>query len=340
MEGPQFERKNPPEKGDKKKGFSRRDFLQVLGASIVGATTGALGGTHGPKLYQKRSLVLERLRTSVPKPEAVENARKYLKETYGVDVTFGDSWEFTNSSADDLDAAEATQAIQILMEEMGKYPGDFFSRNKIQTLRIGKNLHVGSPFSAGIVGGYALGKEQHVSMGYDPTNPNFFRSKLHHEFMHVLDFWNGGEQSDMRWDQIHAGCTCNPEIRRPELKGMPFVINDHAFLNAYSETSPGEERAEFASMLMIPRLHALFLKRLEKESNSDRAVLTRKYEAIKKDYLTYSGGLMDQSYWNSIIELAAEEDMEDRPDSIIQNRGWYEDDASALDAFSYDELKK
>ena len=311
----------------------------ILGAGFVGGTTGVLGAAHGPKLYQKRSLVLENLRNGTPKPEAVENGKKFLREMYGVDVIFGDRWEFENSSAEDLDAADATQAIQILIEEMGKYPADFFSRNKIQTLRIGKNMQIGSPFNASGVGGYAEGKLRHVSLDYDPSHSNFYRRSLHHEFMHVSDFWNNGEQSDLRWSQIHTGCTCTTEIRRIKHKGDAFAVQDRSFINAYGETNPGEERAEFASMMMVPRSHALFLKRLEKENERDRAALSRKYEAMKKDYFGLSGGSMNQAYWDAVIALAAEEDLDDQPDSYGYD-GWFEGESYTFDTFFYDDIKK
>ena len=317
---------NSPQDNARKKGMDRRSFLKTLGASLVLSPFASVLMKEGAILYQKRALVLRTLRgEGSVTTEAVEKARTFLRDEYGVEVQIGDSWAEKNSSVEWLDSEEATKALAYLIEEMGKYPPDFFNRNKVQAIRIGKDVHVGHPlFDNHPVEGFAKRQLRQMTLDFSATE-EFFRGTFHHELNHILDFWNGGPSSNERWEQIHAGCTCIPEVRRKAYDENTVTEFERSFINAYGASSALEERAEFASHMMIPRLHAKFLGRLSTEKSEDSQILRRKYDAMKQDFFRWSDGKMNDAYWNSLIARASEGTIGDGYDFVEYGDFFYYD---------------
>ena len=97
---------------------------------------------------------------------------------------------------------------------------------------------------------------------------------------------------------------------------------DQSFVNAYGASSPLEERAEFASYMMMPRAHVLLLERFNMETPENEAILRRKYDAMKKDFFAWSAGKMDEAYWKALLAKASVHE--------------YDADYSDYDSFYYD----
>ncbi|MFZ2886301.1 MAG: hypothetical protein WA021_00600 [Minisyncoccia bacterium] len=324
--------------GDKKKKgvLSRRGLLKGLGSTVLGI--GAITLTDAAlRLHRKRDSVLRALTGQKHvTTEATENARDFLRETYGIEVQFGDARDERNFFANDLSEGETIQSLQMLIEEMGKYPSDFFVRNKLVVIRIAKNFQIGSTIAPKAVAGFARNDVRIIGLSFAWENSDFFRHAFHHEMHHVLDYWNHGEQTnDERWEQIHEGCTCVPNVRRKDFDEYKLEEYGRSFINAYGESSALEERAEFAAMMMVPRKHASFLLRLQREQEVDRLVLERKYGAMKQDYLDWSDGKMDQAYWDAIIEIG-KDDIESE-----EQTSWYGEDEGfdEADVYEYEKLK-
>lgn len=329
------------EEKKKKTLTSRRAFLKGV-ASTVAATGAIVLTEQATFIYRKREAVLRALTGRERETtEAIENAKKFLKDTYDVTVELGDELRHRDTFAEELTKAESIQSLQFLIEEMGKYPADFFARNKLTFIRIAKNFQYGHAFGPSALGGFAVREKRTIGLGFSWDHLEQFRDAFHHELHHVLDFWNGGDAAnDARWEQIHQGCTCTPEVRRkPFEQGLDRrEIGDRSFINIYGESSALEERAEFAAMMMVPRQHAAFLKRVARESEEDRSILERKYQGMVRDFFDWSGEKMDQAYWDAIIELGAEE-----TDHVDGGSGTSEDwysDYQGSDVFEFEKLKR
>lgn len=319
------------EGGLEKKGLTRRQFLKNAGKIAAVGTAAHLGILEGSALYGKRKWLLDALAKETEHAGIIQRAKDFLSTNYGVTVTLGESWDPVSFS-DELPTAEAIASLRVLIEELGKYPPDFFKRNKLSSIRIGTNIHIGPFFWAKrVAGSFNFNPFSPVLLSFD-GDLEYFRMTIHHELHHMLDYRDGGfEDDDKRWIEIHENCACGVYGKeKAESQDIKSFLHG-SFATSYGASHPTEDRAEFAAMMMVPFLHFILQERMRDEKEKGGSVLAMKYESIKDAYKRWSGGKMDDSYWNAIIAPLSEKRANDRG-------GFYYDSEDSYG--SYDDTSK
>jgi len=237
----------------------------------------------------------------------------FIKNNYSVDIFTGmpNVSGFFNLisgiKGTDLSRFELSRGLGLVMEEIVKYPPRYFTDNGVHNIRFLNNVKV-----RGIdyYGGFGANQGT-LGIAYSAANNEadreYERDVFHHELYHGTD-WHDGLYlfDDNRWRDLH-NCGCRPYWERggrDSLEGAePPQSSPNWFLDPYGQTEAPEDRAVFASHVMIPRLHRNLLTLINTSSNqTTRNILQRKYDAIKKDFAKWSGGKMNDQYWKDLVD--------------------------------------
>lgn len=172
----------------RQRGVFRRTFLGVIGAVAGGA------------VVSRYDLVLGLLSDGDEK--SIEQATGFLKEVYGLDVLADGSPASPNFTGETLSKHEQRRGLELILEEIVKYPPSLFKENKINKVRILKNMKNSNGEK---IGGYAdVDGSGEFGISYDVGSFEMFRDHVrnhareifHHEVFHILDFKDGGYDRD------------------------------------------------------------------------------------------------------------------------------------------------
>lgn len=300
---------------EKKVGTTRRELLvgyakQLLISSIPASLL--VTAVNGGKLYEQRDRYLRALfDTQHTNDEVVRTGQNLLQQMYGIRLEFGVHSERENISPGEywtgtgLSTEEARRAIAATFTVLGRYPLDFFTRNRLPSVTIVKELvqiqREGFSETRLDWGGVAQHNQNAIIVEHS-SELSIFESALHHEIFHILEGRDGDStKKNQRWKQILQDCGCGEYgVQNPEELRYPFVTD-------YGTTGPNEDRAEFAAALLEPFEHYHLVKRMQKEEPSARRALELKIQSTKEDYLRWSGGSMNQTYWDEIIALGRQQ---------------------------------
>jgi hypothetical protein len=321
--------------------LNRRTLLKGIGAVSLLAVGASRGGQQAAEFgLNKSEWLLGKLTDAqFTSDKFINEARDLLKSVYGIEVKFGESLDIRTVS-DNLTQSQAQKAMTMLIREVRKYPKDFFKRNEATNIRIATNTQLLSdtPFAPDKIAGLYRGTIKEVLCEYDETNLEFFARAFHHEIYHASDWHDGGfEADDTMWQAVHAQCACNPYS---ESSQAAKENNSRFFEREYGATSPREDRATFAEVMMNPKLHYLFAIRMLDESEPAYSILLKKYATVRKDYLKWSNGVMNEAYWRaSLAEGKAlhenkNNNKEEKPSSDYMNA--FYDYSSSGDWVGYD----
>jgi len=278
--------------------FTRRDVLKTMGIGLGGHMLFFGTGT----LYKKRNSILEALAAPEPKLPVFEEARAFLSDNYGIEVTTGETWDPT-VFGEKIPQELAADMLEVIIEEVGKYPPDFFKRNKLHRIHLLANAEEGLFLHTKPIRGiFQRLQKDSIILSYGNGDMKLLREVFHHELFHLLDYADGGfDQDDQRWRDMQKDCRCLPYGFDP-LHLPSDVEAEVPFSTQYGSTSPSEDRAEFGSIMMTPEKHLQLLRRISGTSSAKvETVLLKKYSEIKAMYLRWSGGAMDDSYWQRLI---------------------------------------
>lgn len=284
-------------------GVSRRNFIKLGGLALFGLASGA---------YLKQLDGLYANGTEDEWSQSIEGAIKYLGENYGIEVFTGVP-EVTNFfggsdviTGTDLSRYELSSGLELAIGEIVKYPYDFFRNNSISNIRFindvrvnGEDYSWGYGASSGTLGIAYSAEEQRLNSGR-------FREVFHHEAFHGFDWFNGGYKSDDKeWENIH-NCKCEVYWNvggRDSIENVPEPDSPiEWFVNPYGRLNPVEDRATTAQYMMIPYLHRLIIERIGSERNrTTKEILQKKRSLIMKDYADWSGGVMNDQYWDDLV---------------------------------------
>ncbi len=244
-----------------------------------------------------------------PDDETIAQAQKTIAETYGINTHNGETHHI-DTVGTNLERDELRDTLRVVMEELAKYPCDFFRRNTIKAMHFVKNLAKYETedifkgkkiWEKRHIGGRSWWKLKEILLLYYPhqkkTDHPSMRGTLHHEITHILD---GHERSklDKKWISLHEkhSRVCGTYTGKGEGPISP------CFVSAYGSTSPTEERAEFAEIFMLPQRHKEFLARLANAPKEAQLVLKKKYSDMKENFLRWSGGVMNDAYWDALLK--------------------------------------
>lgn len=303
---------------------SRRTVLKGIGMVFVGTPIARVASTFlGPESSESQNAT-EDLSQFETELNEIQTTIETLKQVYDLDVFVGppgatmqhaamptsNDGDRTRYQGEALTVLELHEALQLLMQQIIKYPHDFFRNNGIQTIRFLNNPVVNGRSYGG---GYASDRYKEVGISFDTstTHPNehrirYFNTVFHHEVFHIADFYDEDYESlDDIWESLH-NCSCqvyenvHGRDERPGISESPLEW----FAHPYGQVNAREDRAVMADALMDREKHLAILDRITSGGTlEEREILRQKYNLIRQAYFEYSGGQMDNAYWLCLLGL-------------------------------------
>lgn len=202
---------------------------------------------------------------------------EYIKKIYDLDIYNGESIlvEFFNVgsiSGLDMNIEEIERSLEIIIDELSKYPIDFFKKNHISSIRLIDNLRVSDrKFMGSVVAPYSIIFD--YSTDHDASSNG---NTLHHEAFHCI--------------QSH------PEIQQiiEIWKKTPYKYLRTKNLPAY------EEMAYVAAALMFPSSHDNILNLIQQAEEPKKSNFQKKLDLAKQCYFLASNGKMNEDYWQAL----------------------------------------
>ena len=298
--------------------MDRRQFLKSAG-SVVVAALGAEAFDTFKGYTTLGKFFNDTLLGQYDYDEVVTEAKRYFSEKYGATLMVG-SDEQSNSNADvratPVELDRYKRAIQVLMQEFAAYKSPETLRAIGESsgfeVRIAKQVKWRKKGSereydeaAGLTLGLELGKPAvaYVDAGQAESS---WPGIIHHELTHGLSArWEIPAERNDQWIKMHAALGGYPYRFRPDgtmgQKTASLELKE-CFLTDYARESPAEDQAVCAEYLMVPELHVEFLRKIQ-NTKFPRAkrILVEKYLVTKENFKQWSGGKMDDAYWDAII---------------------------------------
>jgi hypothetical protein len=268
----------------------RRKFLKIMGA---GAAYAAINTIPEMKEFAEEATSPEEIR------KETERLKSEVEQRYAVSVHF-DAIDNDTESGSGLSLIEQRNALRELEKSFSFYPKEYIKNTALKNIHVVNNYtRKGVPFTAGITNesqhpGRMLLNREHLFSKI--TFEEFFDSGMpetfHHELYHLSDEHDEHRRSletrsfNTEWKKEHTqhgGDSYSP--------GVPF--GGKGFPNSYARTSPTEQRAVIAELLMSD------YNGLVEKSQEDPA-LANAVQKIKEEFFQKSSGIMDETYWNLV----------------------------------------
>lgn len=292
--------------------ITRRGFLKYAGKGLAGAAAIGTGVLVGTELAERREHLEERITQPLDEQYdldgVVREAKAYLR-TYGLDLLTGGDTERNEILGDKAALEHYQMSLLALVQEISKYPQEMIPGSmdgKTLEIRVVNVLSIKDRPNTEPrrVGGVATTFDRRAPrIGLDSSQPEEFqRQTIHHELNHL--FGRREQQArDIRWRQFHA--SLRTEIYRPipAQRNARQAAAEEYFLTNYAGTEPIEDQAVWAEHMMVPELHLKLIEKIRSTRNADaRRILTMKYMATKEEYRKWSNGVMDDQYWQRLIQ--------------------------------------
>jgi hypothetical protein len=178
--------------------------------------------------------------------------------------------------------------VERALRELSKYPDGLVKKLGIERLVFASEVILnGNP--VGAVTDHETATI-HLPVVEREVIPLFFEETMHHELFHVLDLRDDGKATeDPAWEKLNpTGFQYDPKAKA----SGRFEDDLQGFLNTYSMTGVGEDKAEVFGQLMIRA------KAVQARTSKD-AVLGRKVARIRELARAYHGKL-DEAFWKSV----------------------------------------
>lgn len=241
-----------------------------------------------------------------PKSLTEENV-EHIKDTHGIDIYTGlPILHAIKYGYEKLTDQELERVTTLLKKELSKYPKDYFVQNGIYTIFCVKDLKHIIPNKE--IGGVKLITNE-IVISLVNGNEKLFEVTVHHELYHAVEegatiipsFISGKDmgKTNTEWNEDTYECACNP-YEKPEEWLRTFSSN-------YGMGDPVEDRATFAEFLMDREFHKDLLAHVDTLTGQDKVVFMNKINYIKQKYFEWSDGMMDEQYWQDLIEGRVDE---------------------------------
>lgn len=296
-----------------KKSFSRREFLIGVGTTLILAPFAA-------KLLGEFETLEEFLTGKMDGhdlDEVVIESKKMLHDKYGIELIMAIDPKSGEIVAKKVELEKYKVALRILLTELLKYPPEMIRKEtegKSPVIQIGEKLQSWSSSDQkyGPVAGvfFPPAKKRRLRIGLNTSeDPENFGKTIHHEFNHAFvdnrdvaqaRKWKGFLTTKREEDPY-------PMYYSMASKGKPDSVPSF-FLTEYAAKSVSEDQAVTAEYMMTPHLHLEFMQRITASKDPDVIrILSLKYNAIKNEYKEWSGGKIDQKFWDNMIKRGIEE---------------------------------
>lgn len=275
-------------------GITRGEFMWImLGLATAAAVkTGQLfWQSEGPNSNNYGRQVADIFESKLD--SAFEGYKRFFKQNYGIDVTTIERFEDRyNAEVTRANKYEQVQVLQILSEEVIKYPPAFFNSNGIHTIRILSHLSWPENQPGMITKGFVVRGENAINIlarGVQvDLRRNMIRDCFHHETFHAAEFARRGSLNLEEW-RLADTSTLNHALFYPE-------NNTDYYLR------PEEYRAWFAAYLMDPIKHIRLLKTIITiEDPEKREYHKMYYRRMLDSFSLFSDRRMTGKYWDDLL---------------------------------------
>lgn len=183
---------------------------------------------------------------------------------------------------------KVAEYVERALKEWSRYPDGLVKRLGIERVVFSSQVTLNGK----VVGGLTDQDSAtiHMPVIENETVPLFFEESIHHELFHVLDLRDDGlPTSDPAWEKLNPS-----EFRYDPATPASGRFEDdlQGFLNTYSMTGVGEDKAEVFGQLMIRG-------RAVKARAAKDALLDRKVARIRELAKAYHEKL-DDAFWKSV----------------------------------------
>lgn len=254
---------------------------------------------------EKTKAVRKRVRTTL----------EYIRDVYGFRVEMGRQSKRDIGYSEELtklNLTEADAALQVISEELAKYPPSYVHAARIRCFRLAKGMKfksIDNPKEIEAFGGMAFGSScRTVYVSSENGDMDYLRERIHHELFHRAEQESeyspqiivGGIVTvarslarDWSWGRLNPGGT---KYLRNAYRG----IRDHnyqiaGFARLYGKRDEGEDRATVAEALMTAPLET---RRRTKEDH----VFRKKVAGVMGFFEQRSGGLMGYEWFREVVD--------------------------------------
>lgn len=259
--------------------------------------------TSGGLRYTDRDAYLKQLRLTNTTEGATTILRNFLGE-YGVTIittsrstsAIPDTTEITSLTWEYLstnDVSDLKTFGSWFIDEWSKYPKGWVKISNVHTVAMIKNLaKFGTPAWAEALPFQALFIQVTPLSTLGSDGENYLRRAIHHEFSHEVEFAVHGSPNNP--DTIWSGF--NPtSFKYGQTTRDPYAIHpDSGFINAYSQTAIGEDKAVVASYLFSNSES----KQLADWIKTDSRLAAK--AAYYKNFIKTQVPIMDDAYFDAI----------------------------------------
>lgn len=289
---------------------SRRDFLFGAGAAAATAVIGLDRVQIGDSDFHKK----------------VNEFKGGLEKLYGVRIVMGPPHGEEHIRGDITTLKTYADTLTLISQEFSKYPLGMIqkvSNKRRLEIRVMDKLASTETASFDVsaqaknqpvaVGGLmeekVNGKEEARITLNTSVQAAYLRRVLHHELNHRFSReWEGWNQRTRKWARFNSTSVLNPYRPVPLGTKGDTPTRDRRFLTLFASSSAEEDQAVCAEWMMTPRLHADFLERIEDEQDENiKAILAAKYDEIIDTYKRWSGGKINEAFWQAIIDQGHKE---------------------------------
>lgn len=254
--------------------------------------------------------------------KALVDDLRFLRKTYGLTIEMekrGPRDPNTIINVDKLSIQEAFDAVEIVRQEIIKYPPSYIKNLNIERFRLTKGLTRLNTKSDGIeehqrVGGLAYRNEKYLYVTYQEIS--HLRETFHHELYHRRDhedemvsvrdritgFFKGGleyERFRKQWKKLNPHAYAGDKYIELA-KGQHYAIIK-GFARYYGVADHYEDRATVAELLMTN------IKNLIARAQTDE-VLAAKVNMLVKKFGKQTDNQMDLQYFRDLMHGKIGED--------------------------------
>lgn len=295
--------------------ISRRSFLK--GMAAVGAAS-AVGIDYAGRFSPLAKWLDDQIEGQYNYDEIVKQAKEFMRERYGVELIMGTEKEQSEVLGDRVLLEKYQHSLKILVQEISKYPPEMIQKvgegdglririaEKIRVKETDINKKIFFTRVAGLANPLRDGRPAEFLLNSAQTEESE-RMTIHHEFNHLfVPKWQGWREQGKIWHDLHAPFK-NPYSRlnpaNPEHTRRPRY-----FLTDYASSNAGEDMATCIEWMMTPIHMAEFVTRWRDEKDpAIKNILGKKYLETARCYKDWSGGKIDNAFWQSIIDLGFKE---------------------------------
>lgn len=195
------------------------------------------------------------------------------------------------------DLVELGEYIMLFIPEFTLYPPELVGASRLRRVVFCRELSYAGLRVAGIPAPQM--QTLYLDVGGAADNKTYLRKCIHHEYFHIMDYWDDGSMEDERWQALNPpNFKYGGGGRTAQHLPDTGVLTDKypGFLNHYSTTGVEEDKAElFAHLMVDPKyVHA--------RAKTD-PVLRAKIERLKGLLVEFCPQ-MNNSFWEQVERKA------------------------------------